>query len=158
MENHSASLKSRRWQGPTDLESGIFTEFFLIPLSDYLMVVVHFAIETRCLNIIGGRNGHNPILEHPDPLKMTQNDYLASWRCLVIKFVTKLCKHDKLDVPRWNIPNFCKNGHYRGSYGAIWGPKIDPRGLIRKGAFGDVTRCYEKIFWAWDPQLLVFWW
>ena len=62
----------------TDLDLAIFTDFLLIPLSDYLMVVVHFAIETRCLNIIGGRNGHNPILEHPDPLKMTQNDYLAS--------------------------------------------------------------------------------
>ena len=62
---------------PTDLELAIFTEFFLIPFSDYLMVVVHFAIETRCLNIIGRRNGHNPILEHPDPLKMTQNYYLA---------------------------------------------------------------------------------
>ena len=54
-------LKSRRCQLPTDLELGIFTEFYLIPLSDYLMVVVHFAIETQYLNIIGGQNGHNPI-------------------------------------------------------------------------------------------------
>ena len=51
------TLKSRRCQLPTDLELGIFTEFYLIPLSDYLMVVVHFAIETQCLNIIGGRDG-----------------------------------------------------------------------------------------------------
>ena len=48
---------------PTDLESDIFTEFFLTPLSDLLIYVLQFAIETRGLNIIGGRNGYNPISE-----------------------------------------------------------------------------------------------
>ena len=56
-------LKSQRRQVPTDLESDIFTEFFLIPLSDLLIYVLQFAIETRGLNIIGGRNGYNPISE-----------------------------------------------------------------------------------------------
>ena len=46
----------------TTLELAIFTEFFLIPPSDYLMVVVHFAIETRGLNITGGQNGGMGIL------------------------------------------------------------------------------------------------
>ena len=46
----------------TTLELAIFTEFFLISPSDYLMVVVHFAIETRGLNITGGQNGGMGIL------------------------------------------------------------------------------------------------
>ena len=65
----SSLFKSWRRQLATDLESAIFTEFFLIPLSDLLMEVLHFAIETRGLNIIGVRNGHNPLSETPRPLK-----------------------------------------------------------------------------------------
>ena len=56
-------FKSRRSQGPSNMESVIFMEFFLIPPSDYLMVVVHFAIGTRGLNIRGGRNWYNPVSE-----------------------------------------------------------------------------------------------
>ena len=68
MENRL--VKSRRRQLATDLESAIFTEFFHIPLSDLLMEVLHFAIGTRGLNIIGVQNGHNPLSEPPRPLKI----------------------------------------------------------------------------------------
>ena len=73
----SGLFKRRRRQGPTTLESAIFTEFFLIPPSDLPIWVVHFALVTRGLNITGGRNGHNPISEPPQTPEMTQYDYFS---------------------------------------------------------------------------------
>ena len=62
-------FKSRRPQGPTDLDLANFGEFPLIPLSDLLIYVLHFALVTRGLHIIGGQNGHSPMSEPPRPLK-----------------------------------------------------------------------------------------
>ena len=62
-------IKSRRSQDPTDLDFANFEEFPLIPLSDLLIYVLHFALVTRGLHIIGGRNGCSPISEPPRPLK-----------------------------------------------------------------------------------------
>ena len=77
----SILFKSRRQQLATDLESAIFTEFFLIPLSDLLMEVLQFAIGTRGLNIIGVRNGHNPLSEPPRPLKIPKTTIEAHEYC-----------------------------------------------------------------------------
>ena len=62
---------------PTTLELAIFTEFYLIPPSDLPIWVVHFALVTRGLNITGGGNGHNPILEALQTPEMTQNRYFS---------------------------------------------------------------------------------
>ena len=62
-------IKSRRSQDPTDLDFANFEEFPLIPLSDLLIYVLHFALVTRGLHIIGGRFGHSPISEPPRTLK-----------------------------------------------------------------------------------------
>ena len=106
-------LKSQRWQVPTTLELAIFTEFFLIPPSDLPIWVVHFALVTRGLNITGGQNSHTPILEPLQTAEITQNHYLAPWRCLVIKFVTYASKHDGLNVLGCYSWNFSQNGPYK---------------------------------------------